>query len=125
MYLLSNVTSTEASPCSLGYSGPVCGNCADGYNHLKVGNPCESCDDGVVNLQLVALLIVVGVGVGGVVISGAMSVLVENNIITDLRIIVGFYQILGQAEKILNLVSRRDIAAVWVAFFSRWQRYRC
>ena len=22
-------------------------------------------------------------------------------------------------------VSRHDIAAVWVAFFSRWQRYRC
>ena len=103
VYLLSNITSTKASPCGLGYSGPVCGNCADGYNHLKVGNPCESCNDGVVNLQLVALLIVVGVGVGGVVISGAMSVLVENNIITDLRIIVGFYQILGQAEKILNL----------------------
>ena len=22
-------------------------------------------------------------------------------------------------------VSRHDIAAIWVAFFSRWQRYRC
>ena len=24
-----------------------------------------------------------------------------------------------------TLVSRHDIAAIWVAFFSRWQRYRC
>ena len=24
-----------------------------------------------------------------------------------------------------GLVSRHDIAAIWVAFFSRWQRYRC
>ena len=24
-----------------------------------------------------------------------------------------------------NLVSCNDIAAIWVAFFSRWQRYRC
>ena len=24
-----------------------------------------------------------------------------------------------------SIVSRHDIAAIWVAFFSRWQRYRC
>ena len=26
---------------------------------------------------------------------------------------------------VLDPVSRHDIAAIWVAFFSRWQRYRC
>ena len=26
---------------------------------------------------------------------------------------------------IFDDVSRHDIAATWVAFFSRWQRYRC
>ena len=26
---------------------------------------------------------------------------------------------------VCNLVSRHDIAAIWVAFFSRWQRYLC
>ena len=28
-------------------------------------------------------------------------------------------------DDILSLVSCHDIAAIWVAFFSRWQRYRC
>ena len=27
--------------------------------------------------------------------------------------------------KVIGCVSRHDIAAVWVAFFSRWQRDRC
>ena len=26
---------------------------------------------------------------------------------------------------VLDPVSRHDIAGIWVAFFSRWQRYRC
>ena len=28
-------------------------------------------------------------------------------------------------DDILSLVSCHDIAAIWVAFFSRWQRYHC
>ena len=33
----------------------------------------------------------------------------------------------GKEEKpeLPPIVSRHDIAGIWVAFFSRWQRYRC
>ena len=41
--------------------------------------------------------------VGGAVISGAVSVFEDFGIITDLRILVGFYQILGQASNVLDL----------------------
>ena len=30
-----------------------------------------------------------------------------------------------QTGLMLGGVSRHNIAAIWVAFFSRWQRYRC
>ena len=31
----------------------------------------------------------------------------------------------GKHPRNFNLVSRHDIAGIWVAFFSRWQRDRC
>ena len=33
--------------------------------------------------------------------------------------------ILSTNTDFVHNVSSHDIAAVWVAFFSRWQRYRC
>jgi len=39
-----------------------------------------------------------------------------------------FESALSMAETLssdLGIVSWHDIAAIWVAFFSRWQRYRC
>lgn len=33
---VANVSSTIDSTCALGYTGPVCGDCQDGYNHLYV-----------------------------------------------------------------------------------------
>ena len=40
--------------CAMG-GGPVCGNCQPEYNHLKVGNPCDPCDDGVINVPVLGL----------------------------------------------------------------------
>ena len=33
---IQNISSTVASECAIGYTGPVCGECEDGYNHLCV-----------------------------------------------------------------------------------------
>lgn len=65
------------SQCTTGYAGIICGECADGYNHLKVGRPCDPCDDGVVNVPLLLGMICGGGVVGGVVISGAINTLAD------------------------------------------------
>eukprot|EP01045_Picozoa_sp_COSAG04_P002414 COSAG04_NODE_88_length_27314_cov_6.056476_9_plen_267_part_00 len=104
---LNQNASMDTSTCALGYEGPVCGNCQSEYNHLKVGNPCDPCDDGVINVPLVMGLFFGAMVVGGAVISGCthvLGVLQDNGVITDLRILVGFYQILGQASNVLDLV---------------------
>eukprot|EP01045_Picozoa_sp_COSAG04_P008546 COSAG04_NODE_476_length_13722_cov_16.614707_1_plen_903_part_10 len=102
--IVNNNTTMDDSTCATGYEGPVCGNCEPEYNHLKVGNPCEPCDDGVINLPLVIGLFFGTMVVGGAIVSGVVGVLQDNGIITDLRILVGFYQILGQAGNVLDLV---------------------
>ena len=101
--LLHENTTMDSSTCAVGYEGPVCGNCQPEYNHLKVGNPCDPCDDGVINVPLVMGLFCCALAVGGAVISGALGVLQDFGVITDLRILVGFYQILGQASNVLDL----------------------
>ena len=102
--LLNENTTMDSSTCAKGYEGPVCGNCELEYNHLKVGNPCDPCDDGVINVPLVMGLFCCALAVGGAVISGALGVLQDFGVITDLRILVGFYQILGQASNVLDVV---------------------
>ena len=73
--LLNSNTTMDSSTCAVGYEGPVCGNCQDSYNHLKVGNECDGCDDNVVNVPLIVGLLFGGLVVGGAVVSGAMDVL--------------------------------------------------
>ena len=73
--LLNSNTTMDSSTCAVGYEGPVCGNCQDSYNHLKVGNECDGCDDNVVNVPLIVGLLFGGLVVGGAVVSGAMGVL--------------------------------------------------
>ena len=101
--LLNDNTTLSSGTCAVGYEGPVCGNCQPEYNHLKVGNPCDPCDDGVINVGLVLGLAFGAMAVGGAVISGAIGVLQDFGVITDLRILIGFYQILGQAGNVLDL----------------------
>eukprot|EP01045_Picozoa_sp_COSAG04_P002616 COSAG04_NODE_97_length_26459_cov_6.507246_4_plen_1426_part_00 len=101
--LLDDNATVDSSTCAVGYEGPVCGNCQAEYNHLKVGNPCLPCDDGVINLPLVMGLFFGTMVAGGAIISGVVGILQDNGVITDLRILVGFYQILGQASNVLDL----------------------
>eukprot|EP01045_Picozoa_sp_COSAG04_P002347 COSAG04_NODE_85_length_27560_cov_8.621245_6_plen_838_part_00 len=102
--LLTDNTTMDSSTCAMGYQGPVCGNCEPEYNHLKVGNPCSPCDQGVINIPLVMCLFVAALVVGWAVVSGTLAVLQSFGIITDLRILVGFYQILGQTGNVLDVV---------------------
>ena len=48
-------------------------------------------------------------------------------LVTDINLTGTFITCKAVAPHMLaqGSVSRHDIAAVWVAFFSRWQRYRC
>ena len=47
--------------------------------------------------------------VGAAVISGALGVLQDFGVITDMRILVGFYQILGQASNVLDVVMPHPV----------------
>ena len=94
---------TMKNQCARGYAGPVCGKCDRGYNHLRVGKPCDACDDGVINVPLVIGLFFGLLIIGGVFISGAITHLEDHGMITDIRLLIGFYQLLGQMDNILNV----------------------
>eukprot|EP01043_Picozoa_sp_COSAG02_P035309 COSAG02_NODE_2520_length_8610_cov_4.542474_5_plen_1472_part_00 len=87
--LLDSNTTMDSSTCAMGYEGPVCGSCQDNYNHLKVGNPCDSCDGHVVNVPLIVGLLVVAALVGSAIVSGAMDVLTDHGVITDVKLLIG------------------------------------
>eukprot|EP01043_Picozoa_sp_COSAG02_P010454 COSAG02_NODE_367_length_23739_cov_16.775127_12_plen_1608_part_00 len=85
---LNASTHTAQANCGAGYDGPVCGNCAEGYNHLKVGKPCDSCDEGVVNVPLALTFLLSATSLGILVVSGAAQLLKDAGLVTDLRIMV-------------------------------------
>eukprot|EP01043_Picozoa_sp_COSAG02_P029832 COSAG02_NODE_1874_length_10576_cov_8.410614_7_plen_1429_part_00 len=87
--LLNSNSTMDISTCTVGYEGLVCGNCQDHYNHLKVGNPCDNCDDNVVNVPLIVGLLVAMAFAGGAVISGTMDFLTDHGVITDLKLLIG------------------------------------
>ena len=102
--LLDNNATMDRSTCAVGYDGPVCGNCQLQYHHLKVGDLCNPCDDNVTNVPMMIGILPGGVIIGGAVITGAIGVLKDWGMITDIRLLVGFYQILGQASNVLDVV---------------------
>eukprot|EP01043_Picozoa_sp_COSAG02_P094851 COSAG02_NODE_31256_length_536_cov_1.565217_1_plen_85_part_01 len=53
----SAATLATLGPCSEGYSGPICGKCAENFHHLKVGRPCQSCDEGTIDVAMLIGLI--------------------------------------------------------------------
>eukprot|EP01046_Picozoa_sp_COSAG06_P042538 COSAG06_NODE_5434_length_3483_cov_4.532801_2_plen_547_part_00 len=94
---------TAVSTCASGYTGPVCGNCELGYTHLKVGKACSPCDDGRVDVVLLLALFCIGLVLAGIAITGVLSVIQEHGIVTDARILVGFFQILSQAANVFDV----------------------
>eukprot|EP01043_Picozoa_sp_COSAG02_P027024 COSAG02_NODE_1575_length_11877_cov_43.830871_5_plen_2345_part_00 len=100
---LTHKENTTTTNCAVGYDGPVCGDCSADYNHLTVGKVCESCRDGVINIPLVLGVFFSGLTASVLVISGAARALQDYGLVTDLRIMVGFLQILSQASMVLDL----------------------
>jgi hypothetical protein len=91
------------SQCAAGYDGPICGQCKSDYNHLRVGRPCDPCEDGTINVSLLLGMFFVALTAGAVLISGVYRILSDYGVITDLRLIVGFYQLLAQMNNILDI----------------------
>ena len=89
--------------CSGAYSGPVCGNCAADFHHLKVGKACSTCNQGTVDIPMLIGFLFASVVAGGIVITGAYGILVDHGVITDLRLLLGFYQLLGQMDNVLSI----------------------
>ena len=89
--------------CGEGYAGIICGECQPEYHHLRVGRPCDSCQDGVLNLPLVIGMVFGALIVGAVFITGMINTLSDHGVITDLRLMIGFYQLLAQMNNILNV----------------------
>ena len=73
------------SQCTEGYAGPICGDCASDFHHLKVGRPCLTCRDGVVDVPALLGAIFGAIVLGGILVSGAYKVLVDHGVVTDLR----------------------------------------
>lgn len=73
------------SQCTEGYAGPICGDCASDFHHLKVGRPCLTCDDGIVDFPALLGAIFGAIVLGGILVSGAYKVLVDHGVVTDLR----------------------------------------
>ena len=93
---------TLDAQCAVGYTGPICGSCDGEWNHLRVGKPCEPCDDGVLNVSMALSTLAAAFVAGGLVISGAFRVLKDNGVVTDARLIVGFYQMLSQMSGVID-----------------------
>eukprot|EP01043_Picozoa_sp_COSAG02_P027509 COSAG02_NODE_1628_length_11586_cov_3.954644_1_plen_316_part_10 len=87
----------------LGYTGPICGSCSEGYSHLKVGKPCVACEDGRIDIPMMLGVFVAALLGGSILVSGALKVLQDHGIVTDARLIVGFYQILGQVSNVVDI----------------------
>eukprot|EP01043_Picozoa_sp_COSAG02_P036007 COSAG02_NODE_2612_length_8419_cov_2.286779_4_plen_1809_part_00 len=95
---------TLDAQCATGYAGIICGQCAPGYNHLKVGQPCDPCEDGRIDIPMLLGLLFFCLVFGIIVVSGLIKTLTDHGIITDFRLMIGFYQILSQMTNILSTV---------------------
>lgn len=103
--VLNSTHSTAVSEayCAAGYAGPTCANCKEGFNHFKVGGPCDDCDEGTVNVPLLLGVVFISLAFLLLAVTGGVTWLADNNILTDFRIIISLFQILGQADAVLDI----------------------
>lgn len=66
--------------------------CESNYHHLKVGKPCVTCEQGKVDIPMLIGFIFAVISAGTIVVTGLYSMLVDHGVITDLRLLLGFYQ---------------------------------
>ncbi len=94
---------TVCSVCAPEYTGPICGSCSEDFSHLKVGKPCVACEDGRVDIPMLLGVFVAALLAGSVIVSGGIKILQDHGIVTDVRLVVGFYQILGQIGNVVDI----------------------
>jgi hypothetical protein len=97
-----NESSLNDQVCARGYDpeAPLCAMCAAEYNAYKVGLVCDPCNNVTINIPLLIGLLACGFMVVASIVSGAYAWLVDNAMMTDLRIILGTFQILAQADTV-------------------------
>eukprot|EP01043_Picozoa_sp_COSAG02_P036864 COSAG02_NODE_2730_length_8142_cov_5.078080_3_plen_538_part_00 len=95
--------------CGAGSSGPICANCDDEYHHIKVGRACELCDDESVNIVLIVGALVMVALATGIVLSGVLNKFADHGLITDLRLVIGFWQQLSQMGNVLAIVFPQPV----------------
>lgn len=79
-----------------------CDVCTE-FNHLKVGKSCEACDQGVVDIPMLMLFFFAFLAGASIAVTGVIGIMRDHGIVTDGRLIVGFYQILAQMSNVLYI----------------------
>ena len=77
-----------------------------------MGQPCSSCDEGAINLGMVLVCFVLFLIVASIIISGALGVMREHGIVTDARLIIGFYQVRANMSQLDWYLWRNDLISV-------------
>jgi len=94
------------TPCGVGYTGPLCDYCAEGYSRPGFNGVCAECSTGLSTAWVVAagLLGVAAVTVGLYVVSSVDSEAGKMTVIVTLgKIAIGLVQVLTQLEFCLQL----------------------
>ena len=64
---------------------------------------CKACDDGKIDIPMIIGLIMAFIIGGGIFASGVYAILGDSGMLTDIRLLVGFYQLLGQMNNVLSI----------------------
>lgn len=99
----THATIASEAHCAVEYSGPTCASCKEGFNHFNVGGPCDDCDQGTVNVPVLLGVVFMGLSFLLLAVTGGINWLADNNVLTDFRIIISLFQILGQADAVLDI----------------------
>lgn len=95
------------TPCGVGYAGPLCDYCADGYSRPGFNGVCVECSDGLSTVWVVfaGLMGVAAVTVGLYVVSSVDAEPSKMTTVVTLgKIAVGLVQVLTQLEFCLQLI---------------------
>lgn len=90
--------------CGAGSTGPICANCDAEHHHIKTGQPCQPCDDGSVNIAMLIGILIAILLLASVIATGLINKFADHGIVTDLRLLVGFWQQLAQMSNVLAIV---------------------
>lgn len=70
---------------------------------MKVGQECEPCKDGVLNVPLVLGVLCGGLILAALAFTGGLQLLTDHGVLTDFRIYLSFGQLLAQMDGVLDV----------------------